>query len=237
MKIFIDPGHNPQGYDTGASGYGLHEENVVFEIAQILKDLLITAGHEVKMSRNTITEVIGPGSQATSLNARTELANNWKADLFVSIHCNAFNTRAHGTETLVYALNSDSAKVATRVQNAIVKKLNTLNRGIKERPDLAVLRKTTMPAILVETAFIDHVTDHLLLKDKKQEFAEAIFEGITGQQAFQELTEINDIVWEYGNRGLVGDTKGMKQEMEANPNGRLYWLARKTLTYMRKNKI
>ena len=50
----------------------------------------------------------------------------------------------------------------------------------------------------------------------------------------EEYTDINDIVWELGYRGIVGDTEGMKSEMQANPNGRLYWLARKAVQYMRQ---
>lgn len=52
-----------------------------------------------------------------------------------------------------------------------------------------------------------------------------------------ELTSANDIVWELGHRGFVTDTKGMLEEMNANPNGRLYWLARKMLHYIRTKKL
>lgn len=237
MKIFLDPGHNYSGGDTGASGYGLREEIVSFDIAVYLRDLLINAGHEVKMSRNSVTDNVGK-TESESVNKRAQMSNEWGADLFVSIHCNAGG--GSGTETLVYSLNGGNSLIAIQTQNAIVKKLGTLNRGIKPRPDLGVLRLTSCPALLVETAFIDNGSDALLLKNHTNKFAEAIFEGVTGmaiKEPIKEITSINDIVWEYAHRGLVTDSNGMKKEMQDNPNGRLYWLARKTLQYIREHNI
>ena len=74
----------------------------------------------------------------------------------------------------------------------------------------------------------------------RDDFANAIFEGITGfslTNQIKELTDIHDIVWEYAHRGIVLDSDGMENEMKENPNGRLYWLARKTLQYMRERDI
>lgn len=179
MKIFIDPGHNYSGGDTGAQGNGLKEQNVTFEIALELKTLLINAGHEVKMSRNKITDNVGT-TVSTSINTRASLSNQWGADLFVSIHCNAGG--GQGTETLVYSLNSSSVTYAKRIQDAIVNNIKTKNRGVKARPDLGVLKLTNAPALLVETAFIDSSSDSLLLKTKLKDFAESIFEGIVGKK-------------------------------------------------------
>ena len=241
MKIFIDPGHNYVGSDTGAQSNDLKEQEVVIEIALILKDMLINVGHQVKMSRNSKTSNVG-SSLSQSINTRVNMANEWGADLFVSIHCNAGG--GIGTETLVYHSYGEAYKYAQRVQESIVNNLNTVNRGVKVRTDLGVLRLTSMPAILIETAFIDNYHDAQLLKNKQNEFAEAIFEGIIGQKlvikqepSVKELTDINDIVWEYNYRGLITDKEGMIAEMKAEPQGRLYWLARKTLQYMRSNNI
>lgn len=76
MKIFIDAGHNYSGADTGASGYGLREEIVTFEIAYHLSGLLRSCGHEVKMSRKSVTDNLG-NSVGESINRRAELSNNW----------------------------------------------------------------------------------------------------------------------------------------------------------------
>ena len=157
-------------------------------------------------------------------------------------HCNSFNGSAKGTESLVYSLGSQSAAFAERIQTAITTRLKTVNRGVKERKDLAVLRLTTMPAVLVETAFIDSSDDAMLLRDRQDDFARAIFEGITGrsssiQEPEFELTDIDAIVWEYGHRGIITDVDGMVSEMKQNPEGRLYWLARKALQYIRTHNL
>lgn len=242
MKIFLDPGHNYSGGDTGASGFGLREEIVTFEIANKLRVLLQSAGHEVRMSRNYVTDNVGIGTVTSSLNERVRMSNSWGADLFISIHCNAGG--GSGTETLIYSIDNNNATMVIRLQNTIVKNIGTVNRGIKPRPNLVVLKNTKCPALLIETAFIDNETDAWLLKSKTNEFAEAIFEGITGTPVNKnntdkvtELTKINDIIWEYSHRGIVTDSKGMKKEMCDSPDGRLYWLARKTLQYMREHNI
>ncbi len=182
MKIFIDAGHNHAGGDLGAVGNGLKEQDVTFQIAAALKSLLVAQGHQVKMSRSALTDSIGK-TEIDSILQRTKMANDWGAELFISIHCNAFDDKAKGTETLVYSKKSAAYPMAERVQAAIVKRLGTADRGIKERPDLGVLWRTNMPSLLVETAFIDNNSDAVLLKTKQQDFARAIFEGITGDAA------------------------------------------------------
>ena len=182
MKIFIDAGHNYAGGDLGAVGNGLREQEVTFQIATALKPLLVARGHQVKMSRNALTDSVGD-TEGISIRERAKMANDWGADLFISIHCNAFDRKARGTETLVYSKKSAVYPVAERVQAAIVKHLGTADRGVKERPDLGVLWRTNMPSLLVETAFIDNSSDAVLLKTKQQDFARAIFEGITGDAA------------------------------------------------------
>ena len=239
MKIFIDAGHNFSGGDTGASGFGLKEQDVTFELAEKLRLLFQNAGHEVKMSRKKLTDNVGNGTVASSITGRATQANRWGADLFISIHTNAYNGSARGTETLVYGLGGEAGEVAKRVQNEIVAILGTTDRGVKARPDLGVLRMTNMPALLIETAFIDNEDDAWLLKTRQEDFARAIFYGVTGKEAGEasEFVKPNDIVWEYAQRGIVSDSVGMVREMETDPDGRLYWLARKTLAYMRERGI
>ena len=186
MKIFIDAGHNYSGFDTGAEGHGLREQDVTFYIADKLRNLLISAGHTVMMSREKLTDNVG-SSLSDSLNTRVTMANRFGIHLFVSIHCNAYNGQAGGTETFVYSLESQAATYAEKIQKAIVRKLGTKDRGVCERSDLFVLRKTLMPALLIETAFIDNGEDALLLKNRQDDFAAAIFEGITGNSIKEEM--------------------------------------------------
>ncbi|MBE7034822.1 MAG: N-acetylmuramoyl-L-alanine amidase [Ruminococcaceae bacterium] len=189
MKIWIDAGHNYSGFDTGATGNGLREQDVTFYVADKLKGLLASAGHAVSMSRSSLKENVDGNSTSESLKMRAALSNTWGADLFLSIHCNAFNGTASGTETLVYSAKSAAYSTAKKVQKAIVSLLGTVDRGVKERPDLLVLKHTKAPALLVELAFIDNAGDAALLKNRQDDFARAIFEGVVGELGVKEETE------------------------------------------------
>ena len=231
MKIFIDAGHNYNGADTGAQGNGLKEQEITFLIAKRLKVLLEADGHSVKMSRNNLTDNVG-STVSESINSRAKMSNDWGADLFVSIHCNAYDGRAKGTETLVYSMASKAVATAKRVQKALIDKLEMGDRGVKERPNLGVLRLTNAPALLVETAFIDNPSDSQKLSYRSEEFAEAIFEGITEKCVAQkELTEINDIVCELSAKGIITEKELWFKKLENDQNA--YWLARKCVNYIR----
>ena len=104
-KIYIDPGHNPTGNDTGAVGYGLKEQDVSVQVGIILRELLLVSGQTVKMSRENITDTVS-SSLNGSLAGRYNAANSWDADIFVSIHCNSANTKAYGCETYYYTGSS-----------------------------------------------------------------------------------------------------------------------------------
>ncbi|MBR5236176.1 MAG: N-acetylmuramoyl-L-alanine amidase [Clostridia bacterium] len=193
MKIFIDAGHNHAGCDLGAVGNGLCEQDVTFQIAAALGPQLVARGHQVKMSRNEQADSIGQ-TESDSLYKRVQMANDWDAELFISIHCNAFDRKARGTETLVYSKKSAAYPVAEKVQTAVVKRLGTADRGVKERPDLVVLRQTNAPALLIETAFIDNKDDAALLKNNQKIFAEAIFSGICGESLKEEESLVQTVM-------------------------------------------
>jgi len=165
-KIILDAGHG--GSDTGAVGNGLRESDIALSVTQKVGNILKSSGVDVIYTRTTDTKV--------ELSTRYTQANNEKADYFISIHANAGG--GSGTETLIYKLGNKAEPLARKIQSAIVEKLYTKNRGIKERPDLAVLKHTTMPAILIELAFVDNVNDAYLLKHKQTEFAQAIADAI-----------------------------------------------------------
>ncbi len=178
MKICVDAGHNYSDFDTGASGNGLREQDITFEIADKVRKLLTEAGVEVVMTRKTIADNVGVNAN-DSINERAKIANREKCDYFVSIHCNSYaNKIVNGTETLVYGLGGKAEKLANKVNKSIVSALGTYDRGIKVRPDLGVLRFTNMPAILVETAFISNESDAKLLENNQNTFAEAITDGV-----------------------------------------------------------
>lgn len=178
-KIVIDAGHNYSGYDTGAEGHGQREQDVTFEIASLAGEILKSRGFLIRLTRSSLTQNIGSGTVASSLSARAETANSFGADLFLSIHCNAYtNAEANGTECYVYALGGEAEELAKKINSAIVKALGTADRGVLPRPALAVLRLTSMPAVLIETAFITNPSDAAKLRANKREFAAAISEAV-----------------------------------------------------------
>ncbi|MBE3586583.1 MAG: N-acetylmuramoyl-L-alanine amidase [Thermoanaerobacter sp.] len=170
-RIVLDPGHG--GSDPGALGpTGLREKDVTLAVAKYLQQELQPLG-SIYMTRDK--------DEYKSLRERVDLANNLKADYFISIHCNATTNRAaKGTETLIYAFGKEAEKLARKVQTRLVKVLGTQDRGVKVRPGLYVLAHTAMPAILVETAFISNPEEERLLADpaQQQSIARAIVEGI-----------------------------------------------------------
>ena len=121
IKIFVDQGHNPSGPNTGAEGSGLLEQDVTYAVGVYLADLLrADPRFEVRLSRNTPDEILGT-SNATSLAERVRLANEWPADYFISIHCNAnVNPAVNGTEVYVYRENTQAYWLAQHVLAGIV---------------------------------------------------------------------------------------------------------------------
>ena len=174
LKIFINPGHD-MDLDPGACANNLREVDIALAIGEKLKKTMEVIGYPCQLI------------QSDNLNGETEgkpnvcaTANNSGADIFISIHCNsAANISAKGTETLVYSTGGKAELLAKCIQTQIVNSLGTVDRDIKERPDLCVLRETTMPAVLVETAFISNQEDAYKLMYRIEEFANAIARGIT----------------------------------------------------------
>lgn len=177
MKIFIDAGHNDSKVDTGAAGNGLKEQDITFAMSTLLAERLKAVGVDVMISRKNKTDILGTDLNS-SLSARARMANQWGADLFISIHCNSFiSISANGTETYTYSKTSKAYELSKNICNSISKKLGTYNRGAKTA-SFVVLKKTAMPAILVETAFISNAPDAQKLKDRQGDFVNAIFEEI-----------------------------------------------------------
>ena len=168
MKIAIDIGHNVNN-DTGAVGIK-PEDELTMAVGLRLMELLRAAKHHViECLPESATNV------NDSLKQRVKKANIHHANIFVSIHFNAFYSRAYGAE--VYAVSRIGKGIGREVLDEICK-LGFYDRGVKSA-NLYVLRKTQMPAILVECCFCDNKADMGFFDVDKM--AIAICKGLIGE--------------------------------------------------------
>lgn len=189
--ILIDAGHNYQGRDTGAenTARGIHEEEITWQIADKLRNILTEMGYTVVMTREHATDSIANTSVVESLQARVDLAHESRADLFISIHCNASDVGASGTETYCFNSNSLAGHLAKLVQKNVAKATGQFDRGVKTA-EFYVIKNTLMPAILIETGFIDNDRDlEVIATDKgQQKFAQAIADAVAQYDSDAQLT-------------------------------------------------
>ena len=180
IKIYIDQGHNPSGFNTGAEGNGFYEQDITYEIGRRLYNLLSTNPEfDVRLSRPTPQTILGTNN-SQSLVARVNEANSWGADVFISLHNNAAeNPNASGNEALVYGPGATVAKaLGEEILEQLTLTTGLRNRGIVYRPGLYVLKETEMPAVLVEMGFISNPYDAELLAYSPYLFATGIYRGI-----------------------------------------------------------
>ena len=179
IKVYIDQGHNPSSFNTGAEGNGFFEQDITYDIGVRLYDYF--AGNpefEPRLSRPTPETVLGT-SNATSLTTRVRDANSWGADIFISLHTNASdNPNATGTEVLVYRTAGEANELAEDILRELVNTTGLRNRGVIARPGLYVLRRTNMPAVLVEMGFITNPGDAELMVYSPNLFALGIYRGV-----------------------------------------------------------
>ena len=180
IKIYIDQGHNPQNPNAGAEGNGLREQDLVYAIGIELAALLeANPNFEVRLSRPTPETSLGE-TNAQSLAARVNDANAWGADFFISLHANASTiTSASGSEAFVYSADSPAFELSEDILEGLSAATGLSDRGVFVRPSLYVLRRTQMPATLVELGFITNQGDAALMRDEPALFAEGIYNGIT----------------------------------------------------------
>ena len=179
IKIFVDQGHNPINPNAGAEAFGLREQNITYEVGVRLAQMLNNnPNFEARLSRNAPEEQLGT-STATSLAARVDAANNWGADFFISLHANASDIpTASGSEAYVYSQNSTSYNMAQQILEGLYNATGLQNRGVFVRPGLYVLRRTSMPSVLVEMGYITNANDANLMSTDPQSFARGIYNGI-----------------------------------------------------------
>jgi len=174
LKLYLDPGHG--GSDNGAQGNGLREKDIVLDIARRIRNILENdyEGVSVRMSRT--------GDETVDLNDRTNDANRWGADYYLSIHCNAFDGTAQGYEDYIHSSLSNSSRTATyrTIMHEEIMKVNQLRNRGQKKENFHVLRETVMSALLTENGFIDHAGDAALIRDPdwRQTVAEGHVNGL-----------------------------------------------------------
>jgi N-acetylmuramoyl-L-alanine amidase len=168
MKIAVDIGHNCT-HNNGAVSIG-NENKMVMAVGKRLMDKLTAAGHSVLLC--TPSSAV---SLSHSLQQRVDKANNWKAELFLSLHENAGG--GNGTEVWI---GSERGRVSAERILASITVMGYGNRGVKvqgvDGKGLYVLKHTNMTALLVEGCFVDSKRDMELFDAEKM--AEAICRGI-----------------------------------------------------------
>src|SRR6059058_2138463 len=177
--IVIDPGHG--GFDRGGiPGQRVPEKIMTLDVALRLKPILEKAGYKVIMTRST--DIFVP------LGTRVAIANSYPNAIFLCIHFNsASHSGASGIETYFYS--TESAPLAASIHSAVVGGAPSENRGVRRR-GYFVLRRTTVPAVLVECGFLTNPTEAQFAQssDYRQKLAQEIARGILNRPALATRT-------------------------------------------------
>ena len=169
-KVFIDAGHG--GTDPGALGYGYRESDLNLQVAKKVESKLKSKGIDVKMSRSS--------DIFYSLSERAEMANDYGADAFVSIHQNSAEAKsANGIETYYNRNKEEDKPLSNDIQTQVISQTGANNRGVKNA-EFTVLVKSKMISALVECGFITNELEVKKLSDSsyQDKLATGIANGI-----------------------------------------------------------
>lgn len=195
-KVIIDAGHG--GMDPGAVYEGRKEKNDTLKLAMAVGEILKANGVDVVYTR---TEDVydTPFEKA-------QIANREGGDFLISIHRNSSPepNQYSGVESLIYSREGSKVQLAENIDSAL-ETVGFRNLGVKERPNLIILKRSKMPAVLVEAGFLNTDADNALFDEQFEEVAEAIADGV-----LKTLRE----------EGLL--TPEPEEEQEEHPSGRLY---------------
>ena len=208
VTVMLDAGHG--GVNPGAVYEGRQEKDDALALVLAIGPILQNNGIDVLYTRTTDVYQI-PLQKA-------ELANEADVDYFVSIHRNSFpeDNVVSGVESLVYDLSGVKYEMAQNI-NAQLETVGFVNLGVKARPNLIVLRRTKMPAVLVEAGFINSDTDNMLFDANFQAIAQSIADGIIETLAVQPETlesRYSVQVGAFRNRNYAEDLQEELMEMD-----------------------
>lgn len=181
-KIVIDAGHG--GNDPGAVFRGRQEKDDNLRLALAVGKILENSGQDVVYTRTT--DIYQTPSQ------KAAIANESGADYFISLHRNSspVPNQYRGVESLVFRDTGLPSEIAQNI-NSELEEVGFRNIGVKERPGLAVLHRTRMPAVLVEAGFINNDADNRIFDENFDAMAKGIANGLL--QAVQESSTTQEI--------------------------------------------
>lgn len=181
ILVAIDPGHG--GYDNGSNIDGIYEQEITLDISLLLADKLKAMGYDTLLLREDNETHLFPEE-------RVEKAEKAKADLYISIHVNTFDsdTSVSRLETWYCEDSVKSEQLARLVQNRAAEAAEAKDRGLKETDELIVIRDAAMPSCLVETGFLTNRAERMALvsKDYQEKLAQGIAQGIDEFVGLQE---------------------------------------------------
>ncbi len=165
--IYLDPGHG--GLDPGAMYKDVKEKDINLEISKRLEEKLTQLGAIVYLTRygdydlsvnNTINR------KRSDLSRRSNIINNSKCDLFLSIHLNAEETGIwKGAQTFYHTNHPENEKIAKRLQEQFKKDLNS-KRKAKKNNNLYLQKRIKVPGVLIEVGFLSNPNERYLLQQK-----------------------------------------------------------------------
>jgi N-acetylmuramoyl-L-alanine amidase len=203
-SIAIDCGHGVSP-DTGADGVVL-EDIVTEAVGEALRNELMLRGRRIIMCRPSAAKSIN-----NSLDLRVKTSNQGSADLFVSIHCNAYKSNPNPMGVEVFAVSKAATEVAKRVETQI-SRLGWKSRGVKDGSHLFVIKYTQAPAILIELFFCDSIADVVQYKKiGAVGMATAIASAILGETPLNTGKTLGQYIDEGGcsTAGLAGLNAGL----------------------------
>ena len=178
--ITLDAGHG--GSDPGAIGSdGTKEKNITLSITKMVKEILEQKGAKVYMTRTTDVDVFGPNaSDAEELQARVNVGEKYNSDMFVSLHINSsVNKNVGGFSTYYYPKTDNDLRLAKNIQNKLAANFGVDDLGVRQA-NFYVIKRISMPAVLVEMCFISNEKELTLMKGQwfQKKTARLIAEGI-----------------------------------------------------------
>lgn len=188
--IVLDAGHGGKDPGAGAENYQVKESHIALKLLLYLKELLETKT-DIKVFCTRTADTY------PTLQERADLALGMEADLFISWHCNSSESSGRSGTEMIYNAEQgkedsfNSKAFAQLCLNKLSDALGTKSRGLSNRQDLHIVRRATMPMVLIETAYMSNEKDLAILKDDKklQDAAYAIYEAIL--IAYERLEENN----------------------------------------------